>query len=72
MYQNKSEGLYKHLLRGNDSSAEETFMYTQCEPNYTSKIFPCFGQLDIKAKFQLSLLRKKNMQAYSNNFIEKS
>lgn len=74
IFTNKSEGLYRHIFDRMDTGGifDEPIIYTQGEPNYTQKIFPCFAQLDLRNNFKLSIIRKASVKAVSNTFIEET
>lgn len=47
-------------------------IYSQLEPHYTHKVFPCFAQLDIRCKTSFIVIRNQDYTAVSNEQIFKT
>ncbi|HUJ79711.1 MAG TPA: M1 family metallopeptidase [Nitrospiria bacterium] len=61
-------GLYE--ARATINSHEEKFVFTQCEATDARRIFPCFDEPALKARFQLAALVPSRLTALSNMPVE--
>ena len=74
-YNNEAFALYKHNFDHMDKGGiypGENMIYSQLEPHYTHRVFPCFAQLDIRCKTSFVIIRNKDYTAVSNESIQKS
>ncbi len=54
-YSNDGEGLYKYV----DVKDKNTYLYTQFEPYRANRMFPCFDQPNLKARFTMKVQAPK-------------
>lgn len=64
-YSNSGTGL--HSFTDTD---ELQYLYSHCEPDHMHKVFPCFDQPDIKARFKLTVLSDCDWKVISNEINE--
>lgn len=63
-YVNDGNGLHSFT----DTDGQQ-YIYSNLEPYHANKIFPCFDQPDLKAKFNLTVLAPKEWNVISNELI---
>ena len=61
-------GLYE--ARATIDGREEKFVFTQCEATDARRIFPCFDEPALKARFQLTAMVPSRLTALSNMPVE--
>jgi aminopeptidase N len=62
-YSNTGEGLHRFV----DPVDDETYLYTQFEPNDAQRMYACFDQPDLKATFTLSVTAPAHWEVVSNS-----
>jgi aminopeptidase N len=62
-YSNTGEG----LQRSKDPVDDEVYIYSQGETAFIRKMYPCFDQPDLKARFALTVIAPNHWQVISNN-----
>ena len=50
-----------------DNDDGEEYMYSDCEPFHCHKIFPCFDQPDLKAKYTFLCVVSKDWKVFANS-----
>ena len=61
-YSHTGEGLHQYK----DPEDENIYLYSDFEPYYAHRMFPCFDQPDLKASFELTVDAPKEWQIISN------
>src|SRR5690625_3916587 len=61
-YSTTGEGLHRYV----DPFDEAEYLYSQCAPADARRIFPVFGQPDLKASFQLRVTAPSHWEVLSN------
>lgn len=64
-YDNDGNGLVS-FIDTNDGGKQ--YMYTQFEPYYATRVFPCFDQPDLKATMELSIVAPGEWNILSNEY----
>jgi aminopeptidase N len=65
-YSNSGEGLHRFV----DQVDDETYLYTQFETADAKRMFACFDQPDLKARFDLRVLAPEHWKVISNGATE--
>ena len=65
-YQNKYDKTGEGLHHFRDTEDGKDYLYTHLEPYSAHRVFPCFDQPDLKAKFRLKVSAPKEWKVISN------
>lgn len=68
VYSGKSHGLYRFV----DPKDKKVYVYTDLEPYYANKVFPCFDQPDLKASFKLTVFAPSHWKVISAAPVRKT
>jgi len=60
------KGFYRSKFKDKKTGAEEYIAVTQFQPTDARRAFPCFDEPQLKAKYEVSLGRRKDMSSISN------
>eukprot|EP00092_Neocalanus_flemingeri_P064412 GFUD01078167.1.p1 GENE.GFUD01078167.1~~GFUD01078167.1.p1 ORF type:complete len:930 (-),score=265.24 GFUD01078167.1:347-3136(-) len=59
-------GFYRSVYKDSNTGEEEYIATTQLQPTDARRVFPCFDEPQIKAKYEISLGRRPDMSSISN------
>ncbi|KAH3901333.1 Tma108p SCDLUD_002824 [Saccharomycodes ludwigii] len=69
-FQDKTMGVFKtNIMNDQSGKADSIVISTHCQPYHASRIFPCFDQLHLKAKFKITIETNDRFKVISNGSV---